>query len=154
MHQDNMAPKNNKSLANALYDLEQEEAKSQKRISDARAKRSTLNMGAVEPCGPQHPPQKVMNTSAIYGAIAKNSPFKKQAVKDIVEKFLNMACKQAKMNGSFEMASLLQIKVETEYFPRYWSARHRSWIYRRNAPPKKFLKLVPMKFMKRKVLAF
>ena len=51
-----MAPKINKSLANALRGLEQEEAKSQKRISDARAKRFALNINSCLALRPELAP--------------------------------------------------------------------------------------------------
>ena len=124
-----MAPKNNKSLANALYDLEQEEAKSQKRISDARAKRFALNINSCLALRPE-----------LADGVVDHL------------KSLGVDWKQIEAHQQLSLRGTSASKVE--YFPRYWSARHRSWIYRRNAPPKKVLKLVPMKFMKRKVLAF
>ena len=59
------------------------------------------------------PPFKTMTTADIYRKIASKGPLKFRAVRDIFIEVMQEAMKQAKHNGSFELASMLVIKVET-----------------------------------------
>ena len=59
------------------------------------------------------PPFKTMTTKDIYRKIDAKGPLKHAAVRDIFIDVMKEAINQAKHHGTFELASMLVIKVET-----------------------------------------
>ena len=59
------------------------------------------------------PPFRQMTTTEIYRMIAGKGPFKWKAVRDIFIEVMLEAMKQANHTGSFELAAMLRIKVDT-----------------------------------------
>jgi len=86
----------------------------------------------------KEPPFKQMSTQEIYRKIAGKGPLKWKAVRDIFSEVMQEAMKQAQHTGSFELAAMMLIKVET--IP---STNARTKV---NAS-KKIVKTIPMKWM-------
>ena len=81
------------------------------------------------------PPFKTMTTSAIYRKIASKRQLKYDAVKYIFINVMIEAIDQAKHHGTFDLASMLRIKVEA--IP-----------CKRGESSKKIVKAVPTRWMR------
>ena len=57
------------------------------------------------------PKIEVLNTGQIYSKIAASGPYKKSAVRQICQQFMDMSFEQARQNGTFEMGSMMKIRV-------------------------------------------
>ena len=79
-----------------------------------------------------------MSTQEIYRKIAGKGPLKWKAVRDIFSEVMQEAMKQAKHTGSFELAAMMLIKVETIPTNNAHTKVNTS---------KKIVKTIPMKWM-------
>ena len=91
------------------------------------------------------PKIEVLNTGQIYSKIAASGPFKKSAVRHICQQFMDMSFEQARHNGTFEMGSMMKIRVQE--VPAVAATQKR-----RAKPAKKKLTITPMVMLKRKIL--
>ena len=66
----------------------------------------------LQPDEPNSKGFEVLNTGQIYSKIAASGPFKKSAVRQICQQFMDMSFEQARQNGTFEMGSMMKIRVQ------------------------------------------
>ena len=99
----------------------------------------------LQPDEPNSKGFEVLNTGQIYSKIAASGPFKKSAVRHICQQFMGMSFEQARQNGSFEMGSMMKIRVQE--VPAVAATQKR-----RAKPAKKKLTITPMVMLKRKIL--
>ena len=99
----------------------------------------------LQPDEPNSKGFEVLNTGQIYSKIAASGPFKKSAVRQICQQFMDMSFEQARHNGTFEMGSMMKIHVHE--VPATTATQKR-----RGTSPKKKLTITPMVMMKRKIL--
>ena len=93
----------------------------------------------------EEPKIEVLNTGQIYSKIAASGPYKKSAVRQICQQFMDMSFEQVRQNGGFEMGSMMKIRVHE--VPAVAATQKR-----RAKPAKQKLTITPMVMMKRKIL--